>query len=137
MAHKRGTCHQIEAEYGGAMRANPCIWAFFVCLLMSTTVARLSGQSAEIARESAAGTAEAKGGSFTAKGIEELKARAEAGDAKAQHALGAAYYEGKQIDRDYAEAVRWFQKAAEQEVEWAQYALGCCYDFGRGVKQDY
>jgi tetratricopeptide (TPR) repeat protein len=38
---------------------------------------------------------------------------------------------------DYAEAVKWYRKAAEQGVADAQCYLGCMYDIGRGVKQDY
>ena len=39
--------------------------------------------------------------------------------------------------KDYAEAVKWYRKAAEQNYAVAQYNLGCCYDNGQGVAKDY
>ena len=44
----------------------------------------------------------------------------------------AAYQRG-----DYAEAVKWYRKAAEQGHARAQYSLGFMYYNGRGVPQDY
>ncbi len=38
--------------------------------------------------------------------------------------------------QDFAEAVKWFRKAAEQNLADAQYNLGICYDQGRGVAKD-
>lgn len=37
---------------------------------------------------------------------------------------------------DYAEAVRWFRRAADQGDEKAQFALGLSYLHGQGVAQD-
>ena len=39
--------------------------------------------------------------------------------------------------KDYAEANKWFRKAAEQGLADAQYNLGSAYCRGHGVKQDY
>ena len=39
--------------------------------------------------------------------------------------------------QDYAEAVKWYRKAAEQNDATAQYNLGLMYANGRGVPQDY
>lgn len=51
--------------------------------------------------------------------------------------LGSAYYEGRfGVSQDYAQAVEWFQKAAEQGEIHAQYNLGMCYLRGHGVPQD-
>ena len=47
------------------------------------------------------------------------------------------YGKGQGVPQDYAEAVRWFRRAAEQEHPDAQYYLGLMYDKGRGVPQDY
>ena len=44
----------------------------------------------------------------------------------------AAYKRG-----DYAEAVKWFRKAAEQGHGSAQYNLGLAYMEGKGVPEDY
>ena len=49
--------------------------------------------------------------------------RAERGDAKSQYELGAMYYYGKGVTKDYAEAVHWYRKSAEQGEADAQYSL--------------
>ena len=41
------------------------------------------------------------------------------------------------VPQDYAEAVKWFRKAAGQSNPMAQYNLGVMYNMGRGVTQDY
>jgi uncharacterized protein len=38
---------------------------------------------------------------------------------------------------EYAEALKWFNKAAEQEDSDAQFSLGYMYEHGLGVTQDY
>lgn len=40
------------------------------------------------------------------------------------------------MTKDDAEAVKWFRKAAEQNLADAQYILGVCYDSGEGVAKD-
>lgn len=55
-------------------------------------------------------------------------------DDKVDNTIGYVYYSGLQ---DYAQAVRWFRKAAEQGNAEAQCRLGICYKFGLGVTQDY
>ena len=41
------------------------------------------------------------------------------------------------MTQDYAEAARWYRKAADQGEAQAQYVLGLMYDNGQGVTQDY
>jgi len=41
------------------------------------------------------------------------------------------------VPQDYAEAVRWSRKAAEQGLDVAQFYLGLMYGKGQGVPQDY
>ena len=41
------------------------------------------------------------------------------------------------MPQDYAEAVKWYRKAADQGYPAAQYNLGVMYDQGQGVPQDY
>ena len=41
------------------------------------------------------------------------------------------------MTQDYAEAARWFRKAADQGLAEAQFNLGIMYDGGQGVAQDY
>ncbi len=47
------------------------------------------------------------------------------------------YDRGKGVPQDYQEAVRWYQKAAEQGHAWAQVNLGLMYARGQGLAQDY
>src|SRR5271165_1183801 len=44
---------------------------------------------------------------------------------------------GRGVTGDYAEAARWYRKAAEQGEALAQDNLGRMYEQGRGVTQDY
>ena len=41
------------------------------------------------------------------------------------------------MPQDYAEAVLWFRRAAEQNHALAQYRLGRMYYFGKGVSTDH
>ena len=55
----------------------------------------------------------------------------------AQYILGVMYHEGEGVPQDYAEAMRWFRRAAEQGDPAAQSELGVMYHKGQGVLQDY
>ena len=57
--------------------------------------------------------------------------------AGAQYQLGAVYASGNGVPLDYAEAVRWYRRAAEQGQAAAQVRLAKMYDEGKGVTQDY
>ena len=69
--------------------------------------------------------------------IEDLKSKAERGDADAQLKLGDCYLNGKSGAKDEVEAVKWFRMAADQNNFEAQHRLGICYEFGLGVPKDY
>ena len=68
---------------------------------------------------------------------ENIRARAEQGDASAQVNLGVMYADGEGVPQDYSEAVRWYRLAAEQGDADAQFNLGIMYANGEGVPQDY
>ena len=70
------------------------------------------------------------------KQIEEVKAKAEAGDAESQAELGLRYEQGKGVAKDQVEAVKWYRKAAEQNFAPAQNNLGVCYELGQGLAKD-
>ena len=60
---------------------------------------------------------------MTPEKVAKAKAMAEAGDAKAQNALGGMYYMGLGVPQDFAEARRWFEKAAAQGDPQARQVL--------------
>jgi GAF domain-containing protein/Sel1 repeat-containing protein/PilZ domain-containing protein len=68
--------------------------------------------------------------------LSELRKMAVAGDPEAQWQLGIRYHNGNGIARDDAQAVKWFELAAEQGNVAAQGALGAYYWSGRGVPED-
>src|SRR5438045_2798451 len=70
------------------------------------------------------------------KRLEEVKAKAEAGDAESEVELGLRYDKGEGVAKDQAEAVKWYRKAAEQNYAKAQYNLADCFDTGEGVAKD-
>ncbi|MFA5922254.1 MAG: tetratricopeptide repeat protein [Methylococcaceae bacterium] len=68
---------------------------------------------------------------------QQIRIKAEQGDAEAQLILGLMYNEGQgDVTKDYSQAVTWFRKAAEQGLAMAQYNLGVMYASGEGVAQD-
>ena len=100
------------------MKANRLIFALL--LLLSAAVFQLPAQQTEADR----------------KLLDEIKAKAEKGDAKAQCALGEMLYKGEGVKQDYAEAAKWFRKAAEQSEARAMTHLGLLYVSGNGVDKD-
>ena len=96
-----------------------------------------------------------------AEAVKWYRKAAEQGQKEAQFSLGVMYYVGKQgysesflsemsmplaerelfsltsVPQDYAEAARWYRKAAEQGDPIAQQNLGYMYLYGQGVQQDY
>ena len=68
--------------------------------------------------------------------LDELKKRAQSGDAAEEYALGWCYANGVAVTRDDAEAAKWYRKAAEHGDLRAQERMGFFCHFGRGVHQD-
>ena len=68
--------------------------------------------------------------------LESLIQKAENGDANAQLDLALRYDEGKGVVENKAEAVKWYQLAANQGNLLAQCNLGVMFDEGEGVAQD-
>lgn len=62
--------------------------------------------------------------------------RAEQGDSDAQALLAVVYYNGRGVERDYGEALRWARLAAEQGNVRGQTLLGMAYRSGNGVDRD-
>jgi hypothetical protein len=68
--------------------------------------------------------------------VQQLRRKAELGDADAQYSLGVSYREGKGVDRDYAQAVVCWRRSAGQGHASAQSALGFMYASGQGISKD-
>ena len=70
--------------------------------------------------------------------IAALRELAEVGDLDAQIELGQRYQAGDGgVQQDYAEAVRWYRRSADQGHALGQAFLGFMYSKGGGVRQDY
>ncbi|MEI8120428.1 MAG: tetratricopeptide repeat protein [bacterium] len=72
----------------------------------------------------------------TNEDIYECRLAAEGGDAEAQYQLGLKFVNGQGVEKDEAEAVRWYRKAAEQGHSTCQYFLGWYLANGRGVEKN-
>ena len=70
------------------------------------------------------------------RATEDDRLRAEQGDADAQALLAEVYYNGRGVERDYGEALRWARLAAEQGNVRGQSLLGAAYYSGNGVVRD-
>ena len=63
-------------------------------------------------------------------------AGAEAGSPACQTNLALCYLRGRGVAQQPRIAVRWLEKAAEQDYGYALLCLGACYEGGHGVKRD-
>jgi TPR repeat protein len=68
--------------------------------------------------------------------LQDALAKANAGDARAQAAVGDAYFNGVGAPRDHAEARRWYEMAAKQSEVNASRRLGQMWANGDGGKKD-
>ena len=69
--------------------------------------------------------------------LDELKARAEAGDKSATRQLAEAYYLGREgAEQSFTDAARWYLKLAQQGDVRSQTTLGLMYAKGYGVVKD-
>ena len=70
--------------------------------------------------------------SVTAAPVDTLQAQAERGDASAEHNLAARFEQAK----DYAQAIKWYERAAAHGSEMSAMNLAQMYEKGIGVKAD-
>ena len=66
-----------------------------------------------------------------------LMDKAEKGDAVAQFSVGWAYANGKGVQANDRESVKWYRKSAEQNHAKSQLNLGFMYYNGKGVTRDF
>ena len=65
--------------------------------------------------------------------FQEFLAGANAGDARAQHAVALLYTRGMGTPRSDVDAAKWFQRSAELNNTHSQFNLGVMFHTGRGV----
>ncbi|PII39558.1 peptidoglycan-binding protein [Sinorhizobium meliloti CCBAU 01290] len=65
-----------------------------------------------------------------------LVTAAKGGDPLAFYEIGARFTEGRGVGEDRAEAVKWYQRAADAGVVPAEYRLANLYEKGAGVQRD-
>jgi TPR repeat protein len=95
---------------------------FLILMLSGVPVFQLQAQETQTARRM----------------VEEVKAKAEAGDADSELWLGAYYERGVGgLPQDNVEALKWYRKTAEQNNALGQYCVGLSYANGSGVPKDY
>jgi localization factor PodJL len=65
-----------------------------------------------------------------------LRLAAANGDPSAEFQVGARLAEAKGPAQNFAEAAKWYQRAASKDFAQAQYRLGTLYERGLGIKTD-
>jgi len=68
--------------------------------------------------------------------FDNMKGAAEQGHALAMHGLGFMYMEGECCEKDTAQAVEWFHKAADCGMQGSMTTLAMMYRDGNGVEQN-
>ncbi|MBV2142982.1 SEL1-like repeat protein [Falsochrobactrum sp. TDYN1] len=69
-------------------------------------------------------------------GPEALRDAASKGDTRALFEIGNRYMEGRGVTADFAQAAKWYERAAEQNYAPAQYRLGNFNEKGLGMPRD-
>ena len=69
--------------------------------------------------------------------LQKKRELAEQGDPWYQTELALMYHNGQMVKKNYSEAARWYQLAADQGFSKAQANLGVLYAEGLGVEQDF
>ena len=105
------------------MTVRSIVWGLVISvgLVAPTTAADLDGQMTPEQAE---------------KVLTKTQPRAENGDAAAQYNLGVLYDQGLGVEKDYAEARSWYEKAAKQRYGRAEHNLGIMYEAGKGVDKN-
>src|SRR3954463_14329838 len=68
--------------------------------------------------------------------LEKWQQLAKKGDPAAQTNLGYLYYEGKGVEQNYGEALKWYNVAVLQGYPDALFNLGVAYAEGKGVEHN-
>jgi TPR repeat protein len=107
----------------------------FVVVVLALGLAQSAADGAASQSQSAVAPSAASA-RLSSSDVSQLQAKAEAGDASSQVALGSAYRDGDGISQNDALAVVWYRKAAEQGNATAQNDLGNMYRAGAGIEKN-
>lgn len=75
-------------------------------------------------------------GQAAAEKIDSIQKLAESGDADYEYFYGACFNEGWGVEVDFAQALKWYKKAADQNQKFSYNAIGNIYRTGSGVQAD-
>jgi uncharacterized protein len=81
-------------------------------------------------------SADSEGNYSATKHVECLHQEADQGDQISQFLLASVYFSGRGAPQNYAEASKWYLRAANQGNSGAQFFLGVMYAKGKGVPKD-
>ena len=70
------------------------------------------------------------------EGLDDYRRQAERGDPRGQYNLGVSYLKGNGVEKNEAEAYKWFRLSALQGFADAEFCMALCLGSGIGVKQD-
>ena len=68
--------------------------------------------------------------------LNEVREKAENGDAIAQYELGMSYIDGMVVDKNIEEGLKWVTLSAQQNHDCAQVSLGMFYYYGGDGTRD-
>jgi hypothetical protein len=135
----------LPAERESSISQDPSRLQVIDCLLPGK-IRRLGGRTYQTQRrpvKTSASDCGIRGGEYTAydranyqTALEVWLPQAESGDAQAQSYVGEIFEKGLGRPADYAQAARWYEKAAAQNYSRAQMNLAYLYEQGLGVAKD-
>jgi len=136
----------LMAQKGSAVPQDPSRLVAVDCLLPGQ-VRKLGGQMTYLSPrrpvKTNASDCEIRGGEYVAydranyeTALSVWRPQAEAGDAEAQAYVGEIYEKGLGRPADFAEAAKWYEKAAAQNSSRAKMNLAYLYEQGLGVQKD-
>jgi TPR repeat protein len=136
----------LMAQKESAIPQDPSRLVVVDCLLPGQ-VRKLGGQMTYLSPrrpiKTNASDCEIRGGEYVAydranyeTALSVWKPQAEAGDAEAQAYVGEIYEKGLGRPADFAEAAKWYEKAAAQNSSRAKMNLAYLYEQGLGVRKD-
>lgn len=109
----------------------------FTVYLLDMDITALVKRSAKPALAAVASKPASTGSARSDIVTPELITRAEAGDPRSQYQLGMFYKTGGAASKNYAEALKWLERAANGGEVNARYTLGLMYKNGTGALQNF